>query len=125
MTSGNRRSFALLPCPMCTVGRGNEMDEIARPQVFFANTRQEPYGSGLHYHVDRFCRGRPATLYEKTICEHCLSARNNQMLGLRLLITRPYVEQQMHLQILRNRRHSTPEAEMLLWRPIAFGGHGE
>ncbi len=93
--------------------------------MFFANTRQEPYGSGLHYHVERFCRGRPATLYEKTICQHCLSARNNQMLGLRLLITRPYMEQQMHLQIPRNRRHSAPEAEMLLWRPIAFGGHGE
>jgi hypothetical protein len=108
VTSGNRRSFALLPCPVCTVGRCNEMDEAARPQVFFANTRQEPYGSGLHYHVDRFCRGRPATLYEKTMCQHCRIARNNQMFGLRMQIKRPYLDQQISLG---------------QWSPILFAGH--
>ena len=118
VTSGNRRSFELLPCPLCVIGRSHEMDEVAPPQVFFANTRIEPYGSGLHYHADRFCM--TGTLYEKTMCRHCREARNFHMFMLRLEILRPYVEQQMNIQSLQ-RRHSTPEAEMTLG-PILFAG---
>jgi hypothetical protein len=127
VTIKNRRSFSLLPCPLCTINRCNEMDELVRPQAFWANTRTEPLGGALHYHIDRHCHGRPTDYgrQEKTMCHHCLVARNNQMQILRLVITRPYVEQQMHLQILRNRGHTTQEAEMLLRGPIAFGGHGE
>jgi hypothetical protein len=103
------------------------MDELVRPQVFWARTKTMPPGSHLHYHIDRHCHGRPGAYerQEKTMCHHCLVARNNQMQILRLVITRPYAEQQMRLQILRNRGHTTQEAEMLLRGPIAFGGLGD
>ena len=48
-----------------------------------------------HYHVDRLCGRINRGMSMKDMCQHCVDTQKNKMLIARLVLTRPFAEQEL------------------------------
>ena len=93
ITDRNQRSFGLTPCARCAVGHFFPIYEGAERQVYYADTNA--VWPATHYHVDRLCGRINRSMSLKDMCLHCVETQKTKMQIARLVLTRPFAEQEL------------------------------